>query len=237
MAGEEQPPTSLASLAAAFTSFLTVAIHQILFLRSIYPRATFLPVRAYNYPTRQSRHPKVCEYINDVAAAVETEIRKGTIATVSVIILSLRTNQPMERYAFDLSRFPRVPSEQDLNTPFEERKEGEKKESADMVAQFRACLVRLASACGRLSPLPKNHDEDEYGFTVCIELQDDAAPPVGSSHEEQAWIAAEPSSTRTASEDARNSEKTVPVRRIEAGEMRLEMWVEEARQKFDIASS
>ncbi|KAL1972837.1 hypothetical protein VTN31DRAFT_6379 [Thermomyces dupontii] len=238
--GPPQPPTTLAALAASFTSFLTVAIHQILYLRSVYPRATFLPVRAYNYPTRQSRHPKVCEYINDVAAAVETEIRKGTVATVSVIILSLRTNQPMERYAFDLSRFPRVASEQDLHTPFEERQEGQGEEqpkpSADMVAQFRACLVRLASACARLSPLPKNQDgDDEFGFTVCIELRDEAPPPVGSSQEEQAWIAAESSNSSTA-EGASGRAKTVPVRRVEAGEMRLEMWVEEARQKFDVAA-
>ncbi|KAJ5371103.1 uncharacterized protein N7496_007195 [Penicillium cataractarum] len=223
-------PTNQSALAASFTNFLTVSVHQILFLRSVYPRATFLPVRAYNYPVRQSRHPKVCDYINDASIAVGTEILKGTITAVSIIISSLRTNQPLERYAFDLSGFPRAPS-------------GE--------AQFRACLARLASACARLTPLPR---DDEFSFTVCIEVREDALPPAGTTNEEQTWIVAEPGKVHLRSCTApysvskvRNGEpqhqqpsppvsngraKTVPVRRVEAGELRLELWVEEARQKF-----
>ncbi|KAJ5488751.1 hypothetical protein N7539_003641 [Penicillium diatomitis] len=252
-------PTNQSALAASFTSFLTVSVHQILFLRSVYPRATFLPVRAYNYPVRQSRHPKVCDYINDASIAVGTEILKGTITAVSIIISSLRTNQPLERYAFDLSGFPRVPAG-DQNTTFEGRKDdtsasgvpgGPAPTSVDLEAQFRACLARLASACARLTPLPR---DDEFSFTVCIEVREDALPPAGTTSEEQAWIVAEPGKVHLRSCTApysvskvRNSEtqqqtappasngraKTVPVRRVEAGELRLELWVEEARQKFN----
>ncbi|KAJ9193409.1 hypothetical protein DTO166G4_5846 [Paecilomyces variotii] len=249
-------PSNQAALAASFTNFLSVSIHQILFLRSVYPRATFLPVRAYNYPVRQSRHPKVCDYINDAAIAVDTEILKGTITAVTVIISSLRTNQPLERYAFDLSGFPRVPSGE-TNTSFEERKEDAAKaaarppsQSVDLEAQFRACLARLASACARLTPLPR---DDEFTFTVCIEVREDALPPAGTTKEEQTWVVAEPGKIHLRSCTAPysvsklgNNEpqqpapkisngraKTVPVRRIEAGELRLELWVEEARQKFE----
>lgn len=252
-------PTNQSSLAASFTSFLTVSVHQILFLRSVYPRATFLPVRAYNYPVRQSRHPKVCDYINDASIAVGTEILKGTITAVSIIISSLRTNQPLERYAFDLSGFPRVPAGE-VNTTFESRNEdssiagapgGPAPTSVDLEAQFRACLARLASACARLTPLPR---DDEFSFTVCIEVREDALPPAGTTNEEQTWIVAEPGKVHLRSCTApysvskvRPSEqqqqpsppvsngraKTVPVRRVEAGELRLELWVEEARQKFN----
>ncbi|KAB8233809.1 hypothetical protein ETB97_012259 [Aspergillus alliaceus] len=254
-------PNNQSALAASFTNFLTVSIHQILFLRSVYPRATFLPVRAYNYPVRQSRHPKVCDYINDASIAVGTEILKGTITAVSIIISSLRTNQPLERYAFDLSGFPRVPAGE-VNTTFEDRKEDSSKPGAplpdrgsapptvDLEAQFRACLARLASACARLTPLPR---DDEFSFTVCIEVREDALPPAGTTTEEQTWIVAEPGKVHLRSCTApysvsklRNGEpqqppprvsngraKTVPVRRVEAGELRLELWVEEARQKFN----
>lgn len=251
-------PNNQSALAASFTNFLTVSIHQILYLRSVYPRATFLPVRAYSYPVRQSRHPKVCDYINDASIAVGTEILKGTITAVSIIISSIRTNQPLERYAFDLSGFPRV-SPGDANTAFEERKEDSSKPGADrasaptavdLEAQFRACLARLASACARLTPLPR---DDEFSFTVCIEVREDACPPAGSTKEEQTWIVAEPEKVHLRSCTApysvsklRNGEtqepppkvsngraKTVPVRRVEAGELRLEFWVEEARQKFN----
>ncbi|KAJ5690524.1 hypothetical protein N7462_004916 [Penicillium macrosclerotiorum] len=255
-------PTDQSALSASFTSFLTVSVHQILFLRSVYPRATFLPVRAYNYPVRQSRHPKVCDYINDASIAVGTEILKGTITAVSIIISSLRTNQPLERYAFDLSGFPRVPAGE-VNTKFEGRNEdssspgapgGPAPTSVDLEAQFRACLARLASACARLTPLPR---DDEFSFTVCIEVREDALPPAGTTNEEQTWIVAEPGKVHLRSCTApysvskvRNGEpqqqqqppphppsngraKTVPVRRVEAGELRLELWVEEARQKFN----
>ncbi|KAJ5900815.1 uncharacterized protein N7473_004885 [Penicillium subrubescens] len=241
-------PTNQSALAASFTSFLTVSVHQILFLRSVYPRATFLPVRAYNYPVRQSRHPKVCDYINDASIAVGTEILKGTITAVSIIISSLRTNQPLERYAFDLSGFPRAPAGE-VNTTCPG---GPSPTSVDLEAQFRACLARLASACARLTPLPR---DDEFSFTVCIEVREDALPPAGTTNEEQTWIVAEPGKVHLRSCTApysvskvRNGEsqqqqpsppvsngraKTVPVRRVEAGELRLELWVEEARQKFN----
>lgn len=259
-------PNTQSALAASFTSFLTVSIHQILFLRSVYPRATFLPVRAYNYPVRQSRHPRVCDYINDVSTAVGAEILKGTITAVSIIISSVRTNQPLERYAFDLSGFPRVPPGE-VNTSFEERKDEATTtkpvvanttttttttppQNADLEAQFRACLARLASACARLTPLPR---DDEFSFTVCIEVREDALPPAGTTTEEQTWIVAEPGKVHMRSCTApysvskhRNGEplhpppklsngraKTIPVRRVESGELRLELWVEEARQKFN----
>ncbi|EED18182.1 mitotic spindle checkpoint protein (Mad2B), putative [Talaromyces stipitatus ATCC 10500] len=237
-------PNTQAAIAASFTNFLGVAMHQILFLRSVYPRATFLPVRAYNYPVRQSRHPKVCDYISDVALAVESEILKGTITAVT----------PMERYAFDLSGFPHVPVGE-IYTTFEERNKEEATrppstaQTIDLEAQFRACLARLASACARLTPLPR---DDEFGFTVCIEVREDALPPAGTTKEEQTWIVAEPGQVHVRSCTAPFSvsklgshsqqpaipkingrAKTVPVRRVEAGELRLELWVEEARQKFD----
>jgi len=244
-------PDTQTELAASFTRFLTVAIHQIIYLRSVYPRVTFLPVRAYDFPLRQSRHPKVCDYINDVAAAVETEILKGTVAAAYVVITSVSSNQPMERFAFDLSEFPRV-AEEDICTTFEERHNAASRlptalSVADIEAQFRACLSRLISACERLAPLPA---DDEFGFTVCIEVREDALPPAGTTKAEEKWIVAEPGQvnlqSRSAPKDGKqrlqqqpsqriSSEKakTVPVRRVEAGELRFELWVEEARQKFE----
>jgi mitotic spindle assembly checkpoint protein MAD2B len=61
---------------SAFRDFLTVAIHTILYERDIYPRTSFLKARKYNYPVRQSRHPKVCKWIQDAVAAVEVEMLK-----------------------------------------------------------------------------------------------------------------------------------------------------------------
>lgn len=256
-------PNTHSALTLSLTSFLSVTIHQILFLRSVYPRSTFLPVRAYNYPVRQSRHPRVCTWISDAATAIQMELLKSTTAAASVVIYSVRTKQPLEKYTFDMSKMPRV-SSSDTHTPLERSDNPGNQatvahdvSTVDLEAQFRAVLARLASACARLTPLPPN---EECSFTVCIDLRDGAEPPAGVSKENQAWIAAEPRRDDTDSgndngsgngspkegsgspsennhdgteKTSRSRAKTVPVRRVDAGEMKLEVWVEEAKGKFD----
>ena len=64
------------AVVSAYSDFLTVAIHTILYERDIYPRTSFLKARKYNYAVRQSRHPKVCKWIQDAVAAVEAEMLK-----------------------------------------------------------------------------------------------------------------------------------------------------------------
>lgn len=64
------------ALVLAFSDFLTVAIHTILYERNIYPRESFLSARKYNFPVKQSRHPKVCKWIQDAVAAVVVEMLK-----------------------------------------------------------------------------------------------------------------------------------------------------------------
>lgn len=64
------------AVVAAYSDFLTVAIHTILYERNIYPQASFIKARKYNYPVRQSRHPKVCRWIMDAVSAVEAEMLK-----------------------------------------------------------------------------------------------------------------------------------------------------------------
>ncbi|ODH45491.1 hypothetical protein GX48_08432 [Paracoccidioides brasiliensis] len=104
-----QLPDTYAALTASIASFLAVSIHQILYLRAIYPQSTFLPVRHFNRPVRQSRHPRVCTWITDACAAVEAQLLKCTIAAVSIVILSSSNNQPLERYTFDMTQIPEVP--------------------------------------------------------------------------------------------------------------------------------
>ncbi|KAK3352708.1 DNA-binding protein [Lasiosphaeria hispida] len=72
----------------SFNSFLTVAIHNILFYRSIYPSATFLSTKAYNLNVHQNRHPKVCDWIRDAVSAVATQIANGQVSRIAVVIHS-----------------------------------------------------------------------------------------------------------------------------------------------------
>lgn len=171
------------SLLTTFSSFLVVAIHTILYERSIYPPETFISTRKYNFPVRQNRHPKVCQWILDAVAAVEAEMLKGAVDRVAVVIYS-SSAEPLERFMFDVSSFPEVPAGE-IFTTFEEPEtdsydgKGKGKETTqgslvDIEEQLRATVRKLAYCGSKLGPLPEG-----CTFTVVVELKDKADPPIG----------------------------------------------------------
>lgn len=119
----EVPIAEARTLLNSFSSFLTVSVHTILYYRTIYPKQTFLSAKAFNLPVHQSRHPKVCQWINDAVDAVMAQIAKGSVERVAVVIHSSPNSSPaksplaqqlapgsvLERWMFDVSRFPSWP--------------------------------------------------------------------------------------------------------------------------------
>ncbi|AEO60842.1 hypothetical protein MYCTH_2068800 [Thermothelomyces thermophilus ATCC 42464] len=75
-------------LLTSFNSFLTVAIHNILYYRNIYPATTFLSTKAYNLPVHQNRHPKVCAWIRDAVDAVAAQLSTGHVSRIAIVIHS-----------------------------------------------------------------------------------------------------------------------------------------------------
>ncbi|KAK4098296.1 DNA-binding protein [Parathielavia hyrcaniae] len=73
-------------LLTSFNSFLTVAIHNILYYRNIYPASTFLSTKAYNLPVHQNRHPKVCAWIRDAVDAVAVQLSTGHVSRIAIVI-------------------------------------------------------------------------------------------------------------------------------------------------------
>ncbi len=243
------------ALIATLGSFLAVSVHHILFLRRIYPPVSFLSTRAYNYPVRQNRHPAVCAWVQSAVDAVKDQLEKGTVEKVAMCILECDNNEVFERWTFDLRALP-VVDQREMDTIFESRsKEGgdgsrlqeaalrRKINIADLEAQFRAVLSRLNNAAGKMKGLP---DDQEYSFTITIEVKGDADRPVGRlGKEERKWVAAEPEDWSDDEGDAdsmvnakeyqrpNRAGKTIPVRRLEAGELRMEVWVEESKAKID----
>ncbi|KAK5111835.1 hypothetical protein LTR85_011733 [Meristemomyces frigidus] len=212
--------TTLRNIVAAFTDFLTVAIHTILYERAIYPQTSFLSARKYNFAVRQNRHPKVCGWINDAVSAVEMELLKGTVERVAIVIFT-KDNKPAERFMLDVSRFPTA-TLADLDTPLERKSANGDNISilpkVDMEEQFRATLSRLANCGSTLRPLPEGST-----FTVAIELKGVGQAPIAHP---QPWMPVEP--TKQDDIDGRVQKRAVPVRAVAAGEMMLECWIEEA---------
>ncbi|MCJ1256887.1 hypothetical protein MMC24_004712 [Lignoscripta atroalba] len=198
------------AVVSAYSEFLTVAIHTILYERNIYPRTSFISARKYNFPVRQNRHPKVCKWIQDAVSAVEIEMLKvdrhqGAVSQTSLIIYSA-TSQPLERFVFSTASFPTVPTSEAL-TPFETvtppvnpdivppttdldstsattARKPPTVPLIDLEEQFRAIFARLSTCNRTLMPLPPN-----CSFTIAIELKDKVDPPIGHP---QPWIAAQP---------------------------------------------
>jgi len=247
--------TTQSSLIQTLTSFLIVVIHQVLSLRKIYPPVSFVSTRAYNYPVRQSRHPAVCEWVNDAVSMVRDQLEKNVLANVTVCIFECDHNQVLERWVIDLRSFP-VVDRRERDTTFS-RAEGNANEGdeaplrknvnvADLEAQFRAVLSRLSVSASKLAPLPLGDNAPELSFTVTMEVRGDADRPVGRRRlPEQEWIAAEPESFEFGGEEEKDGQfvqpegKTTPIRRLEAGELRMEVWIEESKAKFamDIPAS
>ncbi|KAL9022414.1 MAG: hypothetical protein Q9185_000320 [Variospora sp. 1 TL-2023] len=228
------------SIVSAFSDFLTVAIHTILHERDIYPRPSFLTARKFNCPVKQSRHPKVCKWIQDAVAAVEVEMLKCVLSAVSLVIHAPPpSSTPLERYVFSTAAFPSVPSSE-LLTSFT----GNPPPVTDLPEQFRATIARLSTLSSSLSPLPP-----DCSFNLMMELRDDAGvePPLGPT---TPWIAAEPGLQKQRKTNADSSSeieaqgrskmgkdlggaKATPVRNVESGAFALEMWIEEGQGKFD----
>lgn len=98
-------------LLSSFNSFLTIAIHNILYYRNIYPPSTFLSTKAYNLPVHQNRHPKVCAWIRDAVDAVAAQLATGHVSRVAIVI-----HAPLEPPLLNPSSASQTPSQQQPST-------------------------------------------------------------------------------------------------------------------------
>lgn len=103
---------------------------------------------------------------------------KGKVSRISLIVLSPNDFEPLERFVWDVSSFPIVPTTEQ-HTPFQSHEDPTALSGAtlaDIEEQLRASLGKISLASARLSKLPQ-----ECTFTISIELKGDAPAPVGVS--------------------------------------------------------
>ncbi|EHK17914.1 uncharacterized protein TRIVIDRAFT_194423 [Trichoderma virens Gv29-8] len=230
-------------LLASFTSFLTIAIHSLLYHRRLYPETSFLAARAYNLPVRQSRHPGLCAWISDAVAAVAVQLRAGAVRR---IVLAVHSPAPQaavrERWVFDVHRFPawgeaetdaptshqqQQQQEEDDDEPMEEDVEDVADEQlnwADIHEALRAALQRLAYAAQGAPKLPPG-----CTFTLALELRDEAEAPIGYP---QPWIPSEtplqpPTAVKPHQGGSLRGAATKPVRSVRADPLFFECWLEQ----------
>jgi mitotic spindle assembly checkpoint protein MAD2B len=174
--------TTAHSLHTTLTDFLIVAFHTILYERALYPPQTFILTRAYNFPVRQNRHPKVCRWILDATSSIQAQMLKNTVSKIVFVIYS-EQGQVMERFVFDVDRFPAVDEMEQFTEMVREKKGSEEGDdrlrgvgvsAVDVEEQLRAAIRKLAYCGGKLGELPGG-----CTYTVVVELKDGVEPPIG----------------------------------------------------------
>lgn len=223
-----RPPilNNYAALVSTLSSFLTVSIHTLLYERALYPANSFISARAYRFPVRQSRHPKVCEWINDAVSAVEKEIAAGRAERVSFVIYDIGGRQEdgqeskgekdakvVERWVFDIGSWPIVSPDDrlvefadndaddnggDIDAAKAQIHEANEalKRNIEMVDIEEQLRGTIRKLGHTAEKMPKLPDECTY--TLMVELRDEAEPPIGHP---QPWIPSEPSLQTTKDKD------------------------------------
>ncbi|BFZ58906.1 hypothetical protein PYCC9005_005974 [Savitreella phatthalungensis] len=173
---------------------LLVMMHGILYARGIYRREFFSEMRVYGMGGWIASHPAIREYLDDCVDSVHAEMRRGSLRTVEIILLSpasgdpltLPPETPMERYVFDYSALPII-SQDLLKLPLRNLHRDKVHPHAQLEAQFRASLVRLSVVTAQLGKLPGSAGDGSEGsatFGVVLELKDE----VGSPGDLDRWV-------------------------------------------------
>lgn len=204
--GQAVPRPQARTLLNTFTTFLTLTIHTLLYHRCLYPQETFLLAKHHNLPIPQSRHPGLCSWINDSVAQIQPLLAQGRLARVCINLHLPETLRVIERWVFDLDRFPTWIDESESANglakgkgkalTWEERERRERRMlrgNADEVSReeaeresgvnwldideaIRGALRRIAYTAETKGALPEGST-----FTLAVELKDDAPAPVGVS--------------------------------------------------------
>lgn len=136
-------PQSYLTLLGHFADFLLVYTHTLLYLRALYPPASFVRSRFHNTPVCQSRHPQVCAWVRDAVQAVHQELVKGTVARIGIVIYwyggAAKAGSPkiLERFMLDVSGFP-VLDKEESNMPIEWENTGSDKDELEELDEEKA---------------------------------------------------------------------------------------------------
>lgn len=203
--------SELHTVVDAFTKFLTVATHQILHARNIYPAKTFIRAKDYRLEVYQSRHPDVCKFINSEIADIHQMILTGTVRRIFVAIFV--QDLPREHFVFDITRMSRLKpgtmgEGADFETPFP---------LVDAEEQMRAVLSKLEAHCTSLEPL-----NDPRTFQMNMEV-DDGSKFSSDNGRVPDTHAGDGSCTKD------HAVNMVKIRSVEAGRFVFDLWYEPAR--------
>lgn len=80
--------------------FFEVAVHQILYVRKLYPKGAFKKSSKYQCIVYQCIHPELIEYIRECLKAIEYHSKRKELDKLFVCIVN--GNKVLERFVFDV---------------------------------------------------------------------------------------------------------------------------------------
>ncbi|KAJ3021969.1 MAD2 mitotic arrest deficient-like 2 [Thoreauomyces humboldtii] len=196
-----------AELTVCIIDFLEVAIHQILFVRDVYPSEIFEKRRMYNVAVLMSRHPTLNEYIRNVLTTIKPELQKGQINKVLLILHAPPDATPVETFIFNIQ-----PLASDLGGMMDNKTDFSVIPLADIETHLRGFLLKISVCDSILQP---NKPDTEFSILMECAQQPDSI---------STWIPAEPS-TRKASKES----TVIPMKTMDAGPLKMQLYVEENR--------
>lgn len=186
--------------------FLEVAIHNIIYIRHIYPSSIFERRKKYGVPVQMSIHPHLNEYITECLKTIKELLKKNEVRRVTVVF-SDKHRTPVEIFVFDIL---------DLNRNFQIESDPY---LLRVEEAFRGFCLRLSVTGTQLKPLP-----EDSTFSVQIHTIETASVSLAEDHnfENFPWIEA----------DLRETEvmepSIMPIKTMETGYVKLQMYVEES---------
>lgn len=77
-------------------------VHNVLYVRKLYPDTIFVKRKKYATVVHQSVHPDVNEYITQVLKGVEFYVEKSQLHRLDLCILDTDKNTICEKFVFDV---------------------------------------------------------------------------------------------------------------------------------------
>ena len=144
-------------------SFTEAAIHNILYIREVYPPNLFSKARIYNVPVWKARHPQLTGYIRTVIEAIRPLYLKGLIDKLCLVIcLADPKRTPIEQYVLTCKI---LNSADGVNVT---------RTSLETILRSFLLKINVSDALFR----PKDGDRQETSFYLLVHTNDDINDPV-----------------------------------------------------------
>ncbi|KAI9096639.1 mitotic spindle assembly checkpoint protein MAD2B [Phlyctochytrium arcticum] len=206
------PTLSYLELVDTLIDFLEVSIHYILYIRNLYPPEIFEARRKYNVPVKMARYPVLSEYIRGVLEAIKPDLLAGTVSKLYIAIHDA-ARRPVEKFTFELKSLMEgldVSVRKHAQTTINKH---------DIEIYLRSFLLKIAVCDSMLAPNPP-----ECAFVVLVEMTNDEPMPTNLDPM-KCWVPAEETEITV------NSPSLVPLKTMDAGLLRMQLFVEESEKK------